>query len=88
MAAYLVTYDLADQAARNGLVGEIKSWPWVKLSETAYAIDTVDTAQTVYKQLSRFLGRDDVVYVVALRQPFSGYGPDGVNTWLQQRLPR
>lgn len=88
MPAYLVTYDLADKAARDGIVNEIKTWPWVRLSEAAYAVHTHESAQTVYKQLARFLGRDDVVYVVGLRQPFTGYGPDIVNDWLQSRLPR
>ena len=88
MPAYLITYDLSSETARQDLVAEIKAWPWVKLSETAYAIHTADTAQTVYKQLASFLGRDDVVYIVGLRQPFAGYGPDTVNAWLQQRLPR
>ncbi|GIL02627.1 MAG: hypothetical protein BroJett030_25260 [Alphaproteobacteria bacterium] len=86
MPAYLIAYDVSSETARQDLVREIRSWPWVKLAETAYAVDTPDTPQTVYKQLARFLGRDDVVYVVRLRQPFAGYGPDTVNDWLQQRL--
>jgi hypothetical protein len=88
MSAYLVTYDLASEAARDDVVREIKSWPWAKLTEAAYVVDTVETVQTIYRQLSGFLGRDDVIYIVALRQPFSGFGPDNVNDWLQKHLPR
>jgi hypothetical protein len=87
MAVYIVTYDLNKESARPNIVGDIKkTWDWARLSESSYAIDTGQTSEEVYNHLSRHLDDNDNLYVISLKRPYSGRGPQDVNDWLERSL--
>jgi hypothetical protein len=88
MSALLVTYDLKGSGGDySGLLGKIKSYPsWARLSESSYAIATDTSPQAVFSALKPFLDANDNIYVITLKQPYSGYGPKEVNDWLDKHL--
>ena len=86
MAVYIVTYDLNREVVRPNILAEIKQKTWAKLSESSYAIDTTETAQDVFNRLRPLIDDDDNLFVIPLRKPYAGYGPEAVIQWLDQRL--
>lgn len=89
MAVLLITYDL-NRPGQNytDLLDKIKSYgSWARLSESSYAVATQNTPQTVYSQLSPHLDNSDTLYIVTLKRPYSGQGPQDVNNWLEANLP-
>lgn len=87
MAVYIVTYDLNREVVRPNILAEIKKKTWAKLSESSYAIDTNETAQQVFARLRPLIDDDDNLFIMPLRKPYAGYGPEKVIEWLDQRLP-
>ncbi len=87
MTALLVAYDLSSPGQDYQDFYEIiKGYPWVKLSESAYAISTKESTKTVYGKLETHMDQNDQVYVVNLGNDWSGYGPKDINNWLTQNL--
>ena len=87
MASLLVTYDLNKETKRPNILEDVKSFgPWAKLSESSYAIQTSSTPKQVYEKLSKHLDSNDNCYVISLRKPFWGRGPQEVNDWLSNQL--
>ena len=85
MAVLIVTYDLAPTGASYYLlVTAIKKYPWARLTTTSYAISTTLTPGTVLAQLRPLVESSSNLYVMTASKPFAGYGPQGVNDWLQQ----
>lgn len=89
MAAYLVAYDLNSPGQHHAkLLAEIKNFAWAKLSESAYAINpgkfTVDQVLALFRAA---VDKNDTIYVINLRRPYTGYGPTEVNKWLENNLP-
>lgn len=85
MAVLIVIYDLSPTGASYyPLVSAIKKYPWARLTTTSYAISTGLTPETVFAQLQPFVDSSSNLYVMTARKPFAGYGPQGVNDWLQQ----
>lgn len=87
MTALLITYDL-NKAGQDykGFYEVIKKYPYAKLSESSYAIQTQETVLDIYNKLFVHMDKNDHVYVVTLAQPYYGYGLTEVNNWLSQRL--
>ena len=87
MATLLVTYDL-NKSGQNytSFLGVIKKYTWARLSESSYAIQTYETPQAVYNNLSPYIDKNDNVYIIALSQSHYGQGPQEVNNWLSQHL--
>lgn len=87
MAALLITYDLNRPGQEYDEFYEvIKSYTWVRLSESSYGVDTTDTPAQVYDKLSPHLDENDRVYVITLKKPWRGFGLEEVNDWLEERL--
>lgn len=86
MTVYLVTYDLNKETKRPDILKVLKEMSWAKLSESSYAVDTEETALQVYNRFKGVIDANDNLYVISLRQPYSGFGPDDVNKWLDARL--
>lgn len=87
MPTYLVTYDLNNETKRPPIVKDIKSYSsWAKLSESSYAISTVQTPKQVFDFLSKHLDSNDSLYVIKLTNPYFGQGPTDVNDWLANNL--
>lgn len=87
MAVLLVTYDLNSPGqAYTNLLGYIKTFSWAKLSESSYAIRTNESPTVVRDRIRQITDTNDNVYVITLRQPYSGWGPKEVNDWLDNNL--
>ncbi len=88
MAIKLVTYDLSKPGQNYTEFHKvIKGYAsWAKLSESSYAIDTLESPDTVYNKLSPHMDRNDQLYVIPLGSPWQGWGPKEVNNWLSQHL--
>lgn len=88
MPVLLVTYDLNKPGQDySDLLKTIKGYAYAKLSESSYAILTDKSPQTIYDQLKPTIDKNDNLYVINLKRPYSGQGPQEVNNWLEKRLP-
>lgn len=88
MAVLLVTYDLKSPGQKHSkLLDAIKEYPWARLSESSYAIRTVETPSTVFNVLKSHIDDNDNLYIVTVTRPYTGYGPQDVNDWLDNSLP-
>lgn len=87
MAVLLVTYDL-DKPGQDytDVLNTIKSYPWARLSESCYAIETSESPRSIFTKLTKYLDSNDQLYVITLTRPWSGRGPNDVNQWLIDRL--
>ncbi|MGV3654318.1 MAG: hypothetical protein ACO1N5_08870 [Noviherbaspirillum sp.] len=85
MAVMLVTYDLY-QPGQNypRLIKAIQTYPWARLSDTSYAIATSDSPAAVLEHLRPYVSDATNLYVLSLRKPYAGYGPEAVNDWLEE----
>ena len=88
MATYLITYDLNNETTRPPIVKKIKALAnsQVRLSESSYAISTTDSAQDIFDALRGLLDENDVLYVINLKRPRVGRGPQKVTQWLKDNL--
>lgn len=85
MAVFLVTYDLNKEATRPKILDKIREWPWAKLSESSYAVEST-SVEAVYNQLKPMIDDNDNLFVITLKQPYTGWGPKDVHDWLQKKL--
>jgi CRISPR-associated endonuclease Cas2 len=92
MAVLLVMYDLNREGKSRHDYREfykvIKSYDWVRLSDSAYALNTEAGPQEVWSRLRPHTDDDDDVLVVTLTLPFSGVHRTDTIRWLQSRLRR
>jgi len=87
MAVLLVTYDLRKPGQDyDDLYKAIKSYPWARLSESSYAVDTTEPPDTLFRELRNHMDSNDQLYIINLTRPYSGFGPQDVNNWLEQHL--
>ena len=88
MAVLLVTYDL-NRPGKDypDLLKTIKEYSWAKISESSYAINTTKSPIDVFNQLKPFVDKNDNLYIINLKRPYTGFGPKEVNEWLEQNLP-
>ena len=87
MAALLITYDLNSPGQNHKEVLEkIKTYPWVKLSESSYAIKTNETPQDVYSLFQSLLDSNDNLLIITLTNPWYGKASQEVLNWLKSVL--
>jgi hypothetical protein len=87
MAVLLVAYDLKRPGQNYpGLLDTIKSFPWARLSESSYAIETQLSPTQVRDRVRAFLDQNDHIYVITLTRPWNSWGLNDVNEWLRQRM--
>lgn len=83
----LITYDLNKETKRPPIVDKIKEFEaWAKLSESTYAVNTSLSVNEVYNRLKPMFDDNDVLYIITLNKPWTGYGPKKVNEWLENNL--
>jgi hypothetical protein len=83
MSVLLITYDLNKPGQDyKDLLDYIKRFPWAKLSESSYAIETNMTPIQVYNAIKGMVDTNDNVYIVTLTVPWYGQGRPEVNQWL------
>ena len=92
MAVLLVMYDLNKEGKSTRDYREfykiIKSYDWVRLSDSAYALNTEAGPHDVWSRLRPHTDDDDNVLVVTLASPFAGFHRTGTIQWIQSHLPR
>ena len=87
MSVFLVTYDLNKPGQNyDELLKKIKSYSWARLSESSYAICTNSSLQQVYSDVRSCLDKSDHIYMITLKKPYTGFGPQKVNEWLSESL--
>ena len=88
MSVYLVTYDLNKESTRPPLLDDLKEkYPsWAKLSESSYAIETLQTPDQIYNNLKHHLDGNDHIAIITLKKPFQCWLPKRVVEWLQDKL--
>lgn len=87
MPTLLITYDIADDDARAAVLTTIRRRAWAKLTESAYAVDTDESAQELYADLLQHCGTKDRLIVVGLARPFIGYTTEEIANWVGEKLP-
>ncbi|RCW61943.1 hypothetical protein DET61_1385 [Marinobacter nauticus] len=88
MSVLLVTYDLNSPGQKHTkLLEKIKQYNWARLSESSYAIETYESPQQVFDSLRPITDQNDNLYVITLKRPYTGFGPQAVNDWLESKLP-
>lgn len=88
MAVLLITYDLNKPGKDyDDLLKVIKNYPWARLSESSYAIKTDLTPQLLFDKVKPYIDNNDNLYIINLKRPYAGFGPKGVNEWLEKNLP-
>ena len=89
MSVLIITFDLNRERTggdREGLLQYIKTHGWARLSESSYAIATDKAPATVVDEARRYLDKNDNIYVLNLKKPYSGWGPKDVNNWIENSL--
>ena len=87
MALLLITFDLHKPKQGHGeLIEQIKKYSYVRLSDTSYAIITDKTPMNVCDGLKKIIQKEDSLYVITLKHPYDGCGPNLANDWLMKSL--
>ena len=88
MGVFIITYDVSNDDKRDDLLASIRKLKQqVKLSESSYATDTNLSEDKLYNRFSKFIGKGDRLYIIALTQPWQGIGLQSVEDWLEEHLP-
>ena len=90
MAVLLLTYDLNKEGNSKVDYKEFykirNTYAYARLSESSYALYTSETPQMVFTKLRPHMDANDHVYVINLKRPYTGFGPQEVNDWLEKNL--
>jgi hypothetical protein len=87
MSVLLITYDLHRPGQDYpDLLAAIKTYPWIRLSESSYAIQTDKSPSVIYNELRPSTDTNDYILVITLKRPYWGYGLQSVIDWLEARL--
>ena len=88
MAVMLIMLNARDtKRDYEGFVQFVESYPWIKLSELTYVIETNETAGSLYFKIHPLINHKDNVYIFTLTNPWGVFGSEAINDWLSQRLP-
>jgi hypothetical protein len=90
MAVLLVVGDSRSGQDFSELLDVVEQRSRTQLAETAYAIDTDESPETVCDNLVARFGTEDQVYVIAVTGPYKGFykgfGPEDVDSWLEEHF--
>jgi hypothetical protein len=88
MAVMLITYNhgTIDRAV-DRVLGIIKSYNHIQLSENTFAIVTFEKTRTIFNKIMPFLGRSAHLFVVTVIKPFAGPVPAPASEWFMKNLP-
>lgn len=87
MTTYIVTFELNPGVPGPTVADVIKTYSnWIMITETSYGIVTDQSAAEIYDALKPELGVHKKIYIVALTEPFFGYGPSDINSWFQNNV--
>lgn len=88
MAVLLVIYEIQDGQKRSRVANALKKRHRisVKLTESAFAIHTQLLPVRVFDEIKEYLDSDDLLYVIPLTRPYTGFGPRRTTRWLSDYL--
>lgn len=85
MGVYLVTFESPTQNY-DRYQELVKRFDTMRLSDTAWAVQTDKNADDLYQELEPLLEKDDHAYIITLGKPWIGYGYEAMNDWLRRHL--
>lgn len=85
MGVYLVVFDnpAQDYGRYQAFLDRFDA---MRFSDTAYTVQTELSADALYRELEPLRSGDDIAYVIALCQPWIGFGYEAMNDWLKRHL--
>jgi hypothetical protein len=88
MAVMLITYDPVEiNRAVGRVLGIIKAYKHIQLSENTFAIVTFEKSRTIFNKIIPFLGESARLFVVTVIKPFAGPVPAAASEWFMKYLP-
>lgn len=86
MAKYLISVELEDpEKNRFDIKDELRKLSSsVEVNATCFAVESDDSAESIYKRVKGFLGDNDILYVFTLAPGWFGRGPSDANRWLKK----
>lgn len=85
MGVYLLTFDTPNRDYRR-YHAFVERFDAMRLSDTAWAVQSELGADALYLELEPLLEKDDHAYVITLSRPWIGYGYEAMNDWLGRHL--
>ena len=88
MASYLVSIELEKpERTRFDIQDELKKLSSsVEITETCFAVESADSAESIYKRVKGLLGANDILYVMTLAPGWFGRGPAEANRSLKKNV--
>ncbi len=87
MASYLVSIELETSDKRFDIKDELRKLSSsVEITETCFAVESGDSAESIYKKVKGLLGENDILYVLTLAPGWFGRGPAEANRWLKKNV--
>ncbi|MDH4121688.1 MAG: hypothetical protein OEV94_08300 [Deltaproteobacteria bacterium] len=89
MFAYLISFALENPDQHlAAVVNQIQALGnWGRISTGTFVIHTPEDMETVFDMLVKEIGENDHLYVLPVRRPFLGKGPQELDHWLNEILP-
>lgn len=86
MASYLISIELEKPEKNRFDIKDAlqKLSSSVEINETCFAVDSTDSAESIYKRVKGLLGDNDILYVFTLAPGWFGRGPSDANRWLKK----
>ena len=86
MASYLISIELESPEKNRFDIKDAlqKLSSSVEINETCFAVDSADSAESIYKRVKVLLGGNDILYVFTLAPGWFGRGPADANRWLKK----
>jgi hypothetical protein len=87
MAVMLITYDDGiKERAVDRVLGIIKSYNHIQLSENTFAIVTFEKTCTIFNKIMPLLGKSAHFFVVTVMKPFAGPVRAPTSEWFMKYL--
>jgi hypothetical protein len=88
MPVMLIAYDRTKIIGKvDRVLAMIKSYNYVQLSESTFAIENFEKTRTVFNKIMQFLVPGTPIVVITLIKPFSGPVLAPVSEWFSKYLP-
>ncbi len=85
----MITYDLVKEKTSEDykeVLNIIKSYDFLMISESSYAIYTSDSPQNILDKIKKFIDTNDKVLIIKILNPKQGWLTEAQWKWLNDRL--
>ena len=86
MAVLLITYDLRDKDYEGNVLKFIRGFDSVQVTESCYAVETSETAESVVASLLKLTAKKIKVFAIGITLPWYGLGDQDTYDWLRKHL--